>query len=222
MLVVMLLILIAVLVSLNGFRDQSFFERYAFFVGGILRNRQYERFLVSTFLHVDYIHLFFNIFSFYSFAIELVNFTGQIFLLLLFFGSGIGGDFLALLIHRKHAGYRAVGASGAVSGVIFSSVLLLPGGSILIFPFPFGIPPWLFAILFVLFSVYGIGRQSGNIGHEAHLGGALCGILITALVYPSALLEHWFLTIVLVLPVALFLFVYLKNPQSLHLGKWKE
>lgn len=222
MLVVMVLILIAVFVSLYGFRNRSFSERYAFSVGGILRNRQYERLLISTFLHVDYLHLFFNIFSFYSFAIELANFTGQLFLLLLFFGSGLGGDFLALLIHRKHADYRAVGASGAISGVIFSSVLLLPGGSILIFPFPFGIPPWLFAILFVLFSVYGIGRQSGNIGHEAHLGGALCGILITALVYPQALLAHWFLTLVLVLPVVIFLYIFLQNPESVHLRKWEE
>jgi membrane associated rhomboid family serine protease len=216
---VLLLIALNVIVSLAGFNNRAFFQRYVFSVRGILKEHQYERIPVSTFLHVDYIHLFFNMFSFYSFAIHIERQFGSLFLFLLFFGSAFGGDLLALLIHRNHPRYTAAGASGAISGVIFASVLLLPGGSILIFPFPFGIPPWLFAIIFVLFSVYGIGKQSGNIGHEAHLGGALTGVLITALVYPAIVAGQIFLTIVLVVPVLVFLIIFFRDPKKLKLKR---
>ncbi len=216
-LVVMLLIALNVIITLIGFQNRQFFNRYAFSVGGVLKQHQYDRILVSTFLHVDYGHLLFNMFSFFSFAIHIEEQIGRLFLLLLFFGSALGGDLLALIIHRKHSRYSAVGASGAISGVIFASVLFFPGGSIMIFPIPVGMPPWLFAIVFVLISVYGIGRQSGNIGHEAHLGGALTGVLISGLVFPRVIENNIFLTIVLVVPVILFLVLYLKNPEKLHL-----
>ncbi len=216
-LISLLLIVVNIGVSLIGFRNVQFFNRYAFSVDGIIRQRQYDRFITSIFLHVDYVHLFFNMFSFYSFAIYIEKFTGGLFLLLLFFGSALGGDFLALFIHRRHPRYRAAGASGAISGVIFASVLLFPEGRIMVFPVPIGLPTWLFAIIFVLISVYGIGKQTGNIGHEAHLGGALTGILITGLFFPAAVLSNILLTLLLILPVAIFLWIIVKNPGKIHL-----
>lgn len=193
-------------------------DRYAFWISGILQKRQLDRMITSIFLHVNYIHLFFNLFSFYSFAIYIEKGLGKLFLLLLYFGSALGGNLLALFLHKKHPDYRAIGASGAVSGVIFASVLLFPGGRILVFPIPIGLPPWLFAILFVLFSIYGIGKQSGNIGHEAHLGGALTGVLITWLFYPVVIKNHLLLTVIITLPVVLFLYFYMKNPEILALN----
>lgn len=209
--VALILIGINVAVSIAGFQNRRFFDRYAFSVGNIIQNRQYERIMVSTFLHVDIIHLLFNMFSFYSFAFHLEQLMGRVLLLVLFFGSALGGDLLALVIHRKQPGYRAAGASGAVSGVIFASVLLLPGGRIMIFPIPVGIPPWLFAIIFVLISIYGIGKQAGNIGHEAHLGGALTGLLITGILYPVALEEHLLLSMGLIIVILAFLVRFIKK-----------
>jgi membrane associated rhomboid family serine protease len=215
--VVIILILLIVIISLIGFNNSGFFKRYSFSVSGILYKKQIDRLIISIFLHVDYIHLFFNLFSFYSFAIHIERGLGSLFLAVLFFGSALGGNFLALFLHRKHPDYSAIGASGAVSGVIFASVLIYPEGSILIFPIPIGMPPWLFAILFVLISIYGIGKQAGNIGHEAHLGGALTGILITGILYPWIIKEHLFLTFAIVTPVSLFLYFYVRNPEILHI-----
>lgn len=217
MLIIMLLVVLIVFISLVGFKNPVFFNRYSFSISNILRRHQFDRIFISTFLHVDLVHLFFNLFSFYSFAIYIEPFGGGFYLLGLFLGSSLGGDFLTLLIHRKHPRYSAVGASGAVSGVIFSSVLIFPDNRILVFPLPIGLPTWLFAIIFLLVSIYGIGRQSGNIGHEAHLGGALSGIFITWLIYPHIIGEHYLLTIGMIIPVLVFLVIFLKNPHLLYL-----
>ncbi|GAB4381455.1 MAG: rhomboid family intramembrane serine protease [Calditrichia bacterium] len=222
MLITILLIIACVGVSLVSFQNETYFQRYAFSIEGILHKRQWERLFSSIFLHVDYVHLFFNIFSFYSFAIHLEPRIGSGFLLAFFLGSALGGNLLALIIHHHHRRYRAAGASGAISGIIFSAVLLLPGGKIMIFPFPVGIPDWLFAVLFVVISLYGIGRQSGNIGHEAHLGGALTGVILTALVFPRVVIRQWILTLVLIIPVVIFLFYFLKDPGKFYLKSWRK
>ncbi len=214
--IVLVLILLIVIVTLAGFNKQSFFDRFSFWIRGIINYKQYERIITSIFLHIDYLHLFFNLFSFYSFAVHLEKSFGNIFLLIIFFGSGIMGNLLALLIHRKRGDYRAAGASGAIAGVIFSSVLIFPTAKIIIFPIPIGMPPWLFAIIFVFVSLYGIGRQAGNIGHEAHLGGALTGILLTIWIHPWVFQNNLILTLVLLIAVLIFFFNYLKNPGKSH------
>ncbi len=221
-LLVMILIAANVIVSLIGFQNPTFFNRYTFSIKGIIQDKQFDRILVSTFLHVDLVHLLFNMFSFFSFAIHIEQEIGRFFLFVLFFGSAILGDLLAFMIHRKHLKYSAAGASGAISGVIFSSVLFFPNSSIMVFPVPFGIPPWLFAIIFVLVSIYGIGRQAGNIGHEAHLGGALAGVLITGLFYPNLIENQLILTMVLVIPVIVFLILFLLRPDILHVQYQKK
>jgi len=215
--IVTIIIAANVLITFWGFRSRQFFNRFSFAVGPILQSRQYERILISTFLHADYIHLLFNMISFYSFAAEMQQLIGGLNLLILYFGSALGGDLLALYIQRHHPAYRAVGASGAISGVIFSSVLFFPAGRIYLFFVPIGIPTWLFAILFVLISVYGIGKQAGNIGHEAHLGGALTGLLITGMLYPEVLADQIVLTLVLFIPVVVFLAIIIRKPELLHI-----
>ncbi|MFZ0391404.1 MAG: rhomboid family intramembrane serine protease [Calditrichia bacterium] len=209
------IIIVNVAVSLIGFKNRAFFKRYAFSIKGILQQHQYDRLLVSTFLHADYVHLLFNMFSFYSFAFYLAGDFGSLFLILLFLGSAIGGDLLVLIIHRNHPDYRAVGASGGVAGVIFSAAVLFPGIRIMIFPLPFGLTPWLFSLIFVAVSVFGVTRQAGNIGHEAHLGGALSGIVITALLYPSIVQNQLAIAVFITLPVFFLLIAAIKAPHLL-------
>jgi membrane associated rhomboid family serine protease len=219
---VLILILFIFIFTLIGFNNQNIARRFDFSVGGIIEKRQYDRMITSIFLHVDYLHLLFNLFSFYSFAIHISQGFGSRFLLILFFGSALGGNLLALVIHRNRPKYRAMGASGAVSGIIFASVLIYPQGSIIVFPVPIGMPPWLFAIIFILISIYGIGKQSGTIGHEAHLGGALTGIGITAIIYPWIVKEHLTLTFVIIIPILLFLYFFLKKPGYLKIQNYKK
>jgi membrane associated rhomboid family serine protease len=201
------IIALTVLISLHGFHNNSSYEKSIFSVQGILFKREYYRLITSQFFHIDWAHLIFNMFSLYSFARHLELIYGIPVTALIYFGSAIGGDILALILHRKNLHYRAVGASGAICGIIFASIFLLPGGSVIIFPIPIPIPSWLFAILFILATIYGIGRGTSDIGHEAHLGGALSGLIIAILIRPDILYVHYILLLSVITPVIIFLII---------------
>ena len=96
-----------------------------------------------------------------------------------------GGSLLALYVHRHHQ-YRAYGASGGVCGIIFAYLLLLPGASISPFFFPVAIPGWLYALAFLLGSFFALKVGRDNVGHDAHLGGAIIGFVIAAALEPAA------------------------------------
>jgi membrane associated rhomboid family serine protease len=196
-----------VLISLHGFHNNSSYEKCIFSVQGVLFKREYYRLITSQFFHIDWAHLIFNMFSLYSFARHVESIYGIPVTALIYFGSAIGGDILALILHRKNLHYRAVGASGAICGIIFASIFLLPGGSLIVFPIPIPIPSWLFAILFILATIYGIGRGASDIGHEAHLGGALSGLIIAILIRPDILYVHYVLLLSVITPVVIFIII---------------
>ncbi len=199
-------IVVTVLVSLQGFRDPYFIGRHLFDIDAILKGRQWRRLITSGFLHGGLAHLGFNMFSFWSFGRILEYALGAPFLLIVYFVSILGGNLLALALHR-HEVYRALGASGGVSGVIFATVFLFPGGAVRIFPVPIAIPSWLFAIVFVAGSFIAMRRRADNIGHDAHLGGALCGLLAATLLEPN-LVERSPVLFVAVLALTAFLIWY--------------
>jgi hypothetical protein len=131
----------------------------------------------------------------------------------------IGGDLLSLYVHRHHD-YRSLGASGAVSGVIFAHIFLFPGGSIMPGIFlPIPIPSWLFAILFLVGSFYGMQRRSTNVGHDAHLGGALVGLFTATAFHPRIIQASPWLFGTISVGTAL-LFVYMaRNPLFLPMSR---
>jgi membrane associated rhomboid family serine protease len=213
-----ILILANFLVSYKGFTDDSFFERYKFEVDKVLVNKEYWRLISSGFLHVNWIHLIFNMLSLGAFSGSLESHLGMSGFALVYFASLIGGDLLALLVHRQHGDYSAVGASGAVCGVIFATIALFPNDDIGFIGIPFFLPSWLYGILFVAFSIYGIKSQKGNIGHEAHLGGALIGLLLAVVLYPSALAENYWIILIIALPTLLFVYLIITKPSVLLLN----
>lgn len=194
-----------ILISYQGFRDESFFQKYKFEIEAILGRKQYYRLLSSAFLHADIGHLLLNLFCFYSFAENIEFLFGKKIVLAIFFLSLLGGSVLSLLFHRNHYDYSAVGASGAVSGIIFASIFLLPGGKVGSFWLPIEIPASIFAILYVIASMYGIKAQHDNIGHEAHLGGAITGMLFAFAVYPQMVLASLWQFIVIMALIVGFL-----------------
>jgi membrane associated rhomboid family serine protease len=211
---VITLVIIAanIIVSWQGFRDPSFFMKYHFNPERVLGGREYIRLVSSGFLHANSGHLMFNMLALYSFSVGVSTVFGAGRYLIIYLGSLIAGNLLALYIRRNDRNYRAVGASGAVSGIVYASILMYPHGGVGILFLPFTIPSWLFGILFILVSIFGIRSSFGNIGHEAHLGGAIAGLFLTMMMDPGLAAEHPLLTAALLVPTAAFLFILARNP----------
>ena len=205
--VLIAIIVVNVLISYKGFNDLSFFRKYEFHVGSI-RSGEQIRMLFSGFLHADMMHLIFNMLTLWFFAPVVINHLGSFSFILVYFGSLIFGSLLTMVFHKNDYGYRAVGASGAVTGVLYSAILLQPDMMLGIF-FIIPMPAYLFGILYLLYSIYGIKAKNDNIGHTAHFGGAVGGYLITLVKEPTLLVEHTLMVILLVIPI-IVLFVMAK------------
>ena len=126
-------------------------------------------------------------FTFYFFVNFVVGMLGTAAFLALFLGSLLAGNFFGYYFHYKQDYYSAVGASGAVTGVLFSALLLYPNIELMLFLIPIPIPGYLFGIGYILYTLYGMKSQSDTIGHTAHFGGAIGGILITLIVMPEVM-----------------------------------
>ena len=205
------------LITYKGFNDRSFFSDNTFSISGILVHKQYKRIISSGFLHVDWTHLLFNMFALFSFGQLLLQLVGPIQFFIIYFVSLVGGSLLSLFINRKKSYYSAVGASGAVSGVIFACIAIYPQVGIYFFFIPIEIPGWVFGPAFILISIFGMKRQSDNIGHDAHLGGAIIGMLITVLLHPYLLKENLLVIVGILVPTILFLIYMIKKPA---VSKW--
>lgn len=196
-----------VLISFKGFNDLSFFRKYEFHMGSV-RSGEQIRILSSGFLHADIGHLAFNMITLYFFAPVVIQLLGSLSFVIIYFGSLIFGSLLTIVFHKNDYNYRAIGASGAVTGVLYSAILLQPNMMLGLF-FIVPIPAYLFGILYLLYSIYGMKTKNDNIGHTAHFGGAAGGYLITLVTYPQLLIEHTFMVVLLTIPI-IILFVMAK------------
>lgn len=208
-LVLIVLIVVNVLASLKGFDDQSFFRKYEFHIGSIKAGDQI-RMLTSGFLHVDIAHLAFNMLTLYFFAPVVINQFESTYFLVIYFGSLLAGSLLTLYIHKDEYYYRAVGASGAVSGIIYSSILLYPEMQILLF-YVLPIPGYIFGIGYLLYSIYGMKSRTDNIGHTAHFGGAIGGYVITLIKDPSIIYNETLIVVLVLIPIVILFYLQKKN-----------
>ena len=193
------IIAVTVLISYKGFNNLSFFRKFEFHVGSIQKGEQI-RMISSGFLHVDMGHLFFNMVTLWFFAPLVLAYLGNGTFVLVYMGSLIFGNLLTLLFNKNNYSYRAVGASGAVTGVLYSAILLQPDMMLGLF-FVIPIPAYLFGILYLLYSIYGMKSQNDNIGHSAHFGGAVGGYVITLIEQPQLLIDHTEMVVLLTIPI---------------------
>lgn len=214
------LIVANIVFSYKGLTNEFFFERYKLEVDRILINKDYKRLVSSGFLHVSWTHLIFNMVSLYSFSSLLETSLGALPYTIIYFSSLVGGNLFSLFIHRNHGDYSCVGASGAVCGIIFASIALYPGFGIGFFGIPIHIPGWLFGILFVVISFYGIKSKKDNIGHEAHLGGALLGMIVALLIHPSAIIDNYPTILAILIPSLLFIWLIITRPYILFIDNY--
>ena len=178
---------LTVATSVAGWMSRGAVRDFAECPYEIVRNGRWYQLITSAFLHAGPGHLFLNMLTLYFFGPLVEHALPGWRYLALYLGSTLAGSVWTLLAHQREPNYRALGASGAISGVVFSFVLFQPWAKIYLFLLPIGIPAFLFAIAYVLFSIFGMRRQLGRVGHEAHLGGALGGLLLTLLLRPDSL-----------------------------------
>jgi membrane associated rhomboid family serine protease len=203
---IIIVIVINVLVSMQAINNPYFFRKYEFHIGSILKGEQY-RMVSSAFLHVDYMHLFFNMFTFYFFAPVVVAYLGSFSFLLFYVVSLLSGNVLTLLLHKSDYNYRAVGASGAVTGILYAAILLKPEMNLNFLFIPIDIPGYVFGFGYLLYSIYGMKAKNDNIGHTAHFGGAIGGYCMTLIQKPSLFSEEPFLVIILAVPIVILFFL---------------
>lgn len=191
-----------VLVSLKGFNDVLFFDRYKFAVGAINAGQK-GRMLSSGFLHVDMAHLFFNMFTLYFFADVVITWLGPAKFVGIYFISLLAGSLLALFFHKKEPHYSAVGASGAVTGILYAAILLQPDMRLGLLFIPIPVPAYVVGIGYLLYSIYGMKKRLGNIGHTAHFGGAIGGYITVLLFKPDLLVTDTLMVILLAVPIVI-------------------
>ncbi|MCW3091389.1 MAG: Rhomboid family protein [Ferruginibacter sp.] len=178
------LIAINVIISLIGFSNPDFMDKAIMWPYRVKRENQYYRFLTSGFIHADFMHLLFNMISFYFLgtAIEYYfsqyGLGGNISYLLLYFLGLIISDIPSFIKNQDNYHYRTLGASGAVSAVIFACILFNPWGIIRIYFIP--MPFIVFAFLYLAYCIYSSKKDLGHVNHDAHLWGSLFGLIFTA------------------------------------------
>ena len=197
-----------VLFSLKGFKDFEFFEKYKFNIAGLRRGEQ-VRMISSGFLHADFSHLLFNMLTLYFFADVVIGFLSVFKFVIIYLTSLIVGNLLSYSFHKNEYHYSAIGASGAVTGVLFAAILYYPDMPLYMFFIPIPIPAWIFGIAYLLFSIYGMKKSLGNIGHDAHFGGAIAGYVLTLIFAPYIMDTQLWIVILLATPIIL-LFVLMK------------
>jgi len=208
-LVTIIIIAANAIISYKGFGDYGFFERYKFNVGRIRAGEQFRMFS-SGFLHADTAHLFVNMLTLFFFANWVIRYLGDFNFVIIYLASLVLGSLLSLYFHREEYHYSAVGASGAVTGVLYSAILLDPTMSLYMFFIPIPIPAYIFGIGYLLYSIYGMKNRIGNIGHDAHFGGAIGGFIITLVMMPSILQTDLLMVVLLAIPI-MILFVMHKT-----------
>lgn len=207
-----LIIVLTAITSIKGFSDGAFFDRYKFNVGAILGNsKQWDRMLTSATLHADYMHLIFNMLTLYFFSDIIILVFGVWKYLLIYLLAIIGGGLLSLWMHRKEYYYSAIGASGGVVGILFAAIAVDPTVGIYIFLIPIAIPGWIFGIAYLAYSVYGMRSQLGNVGHDAHLGGAAIGLFLAIIFEPVLLEINMKYILIMIVPLLALTYFVLKK-----------
>jgi membrane associated rhomboid family serine protease len=186
--VTLVIIALTALVSYHAFSRPSIVARYSFSSVKVWHGKEYQRLLSHIFLHAGWEHLIFNMITLYFFGrhVEAVfsewfGTSGTLLYVFFYIAAGVFASLYSLYKHRDNPNYYAIGASGAVSAVLFASILFMPSSKIYLFFIPIGIPAYIFGPLYLAYSAYMSKKGSDNIGHDAHFWGAVFGFVFPLL-----------------------------------------
>ncbi|HYH56226.1 MAG TPA: rhomboid family intramembrane serine protease [Anseongella sp.] len=167
--------------------NQNLNQQFMLHPYSMARGKRIFTVLTSGLIHADLGHLLFNMLTYFFFAFQLEGIIGHWQFALLYVAGLILSDIPTIMKHKNNPGYYSLGASGAISAVLFSFILFLPKTKLFIFFIPIGIPAFIFGPLYLIYCVYASRNQYDRINHDAHFYGALSGILLTVLLYPGVI-----------------------------------
>lgn len=188
-----LILLSTVIISINGFNNRGLLERWMYIPYEVKHYNAFDRIFKHLFVHADVMHLSFNMLSLY-FLGEFLEYQlvdsyglgrGELHFLTLYFGGGLFATLFPYIRNQNNPSYRSLGASGAVSSVIFATILWNPTMPLAIMFIPIAIPAYIFGPLYLAFEFWADRRGGTGIAHDAHIGGALFGILYTLIINPD-------------------------------------
>jgi membrane associated rhomboid family serine protease len=183
------ILVVTIIISVVGLASPSVIERSLLRPYLVARGSAYAGLLTSGFVHANVGHLLFNLITFYSFGFRLERVIGSARFVALYFSalliSGIGTCYK----HRDDPAYASLGASGAILGVLFASIVYFPRQSLFILPLPIPIPAPLFAVGYLAFSWYSSRTNRGQVNHDAHIFGALTGLAFVLITDPTTFTE---------------------------------
>ena len=187
--------IITLITSYMAFNDYNLKGKFMFNPFAVVHHKQYERLFTHGLIHADTMHLLFNMLAFYFFAFYLESILGHWQFAVLYILSIPLSSLTTLFKYKDFSGYNSLGASGAVSAVVLSFIMFNPEAKLGLLLLPgVNIPGWVFGLLYLAYSQYMAKRASDNIGHEAHLWGAVAGIVLTLVLKPEVIqiLKAWF------------------------------
>jgi membrane associated rhomboid family serine protease len=196
---VLIIIGITVLISFSVENKPDQKERMLFIPNRIKQSGEYHRLISSIFIHADLNHLAFNMLSLYFlgtlFEQQMISVygvqLGSVNFILLYLLGGVASEIYPFIRHQDDSNYRSLGASGAVSAVIFATIFWNPTMDLFLFFIPVPIPAYIFGPIYLAFEYFAMKRGTTNIAHDAHIGGALFGIFFVLLLNPNKGLEFF-------------------------------
>ncbi|MGL4630399.1 MAG: rhomboid family intramembrane serine protease [Leadbetterella sp.] len=191
------ILIVAILItSLMAFNNSEFRSKLIHNPYRVHRNKEYFRLMGSGFIHADYMHLAFNMLALYSFGNYVESYFSSLFpsmgktmYLLLFLSGVLVANIPDFLKYKEKPHFNSLGASGGVASIVFASIILSPLSKLIFFPIPIPLPAYVFAIVYMAYSIFMERRQMDNVNHMAHLWGSLWGALFIITVEPSSLLS---------------------------------
>lgn len=180
-----LILLFTVVTSIYAFNDNGLYGKFMLHPYSVSRRYKVYTLLTSGLIHADWMHLIFNMITFFSFGFPLERAIGSWQFGLIYLLGLILSDIPTVIKHKNDMWYNSLGASGAVSAILFSAILLSPFSTMYILPIPFPIWAIVFGPLYLIYCVYASRQSRDNINHDAHFFGALTGLIFTVLIVPG-------------------------------------
>lgn len=182
-----IIFLLTIITSIYAFNDHALYGKFMLHPYSVSRRQKLYTLITSGLIHADWMHLIFNMVTFYSFAFFLERHIGSLNFGIIYIISLIASDIPSVIKHKNDMWYNSLGASGAISAVLFSCILFIPFSTMYIIPIP--IPIWaiVFGPLYLVYCVYAAKQARDNINHDAHFFGALSGLILTVLLVPGTI-----------------------------------